>query len=124
MKSNRKMWLNCATALALGLLLAATAVSVSAQRNGRRTRLNNANSYKNYGGSEQLRQTALDAGYAEGIKEGRNDRSRNDRFNFSDETGYQVATRGYNSRLGDRELYKRYFRDAFEKGYKDGWNGR
>jgi hypothetical protein len=123
MKSNRKIWLNCAAASALGLLLTATAVSVSAQRAGRRTKPNNINSYKNYGGSDQLRQTALAAGYAEGIKEGRTDRSRNDRFNFSDESSYQAATKGYSSRLGDRALYKKYFRDAFEKGYRDGWNG-
>ena len=32
--------------------------------------------YGNWGGSYQLRQTALNAGYNEGIKEGRNDRAR------------------------------------------------
>src|SRR6185436_3274106 len=35
-----------------------------------------------YGGSAQLRQTALNAGYNEGIKEGRKDRSRGERYEF------------------------------------------
>src|SRR5687767_461261 len=38
-----------------------------------------------YGGSFELRQTALNAGYNEGIKEGRKDRQNNERFEFQDE---------------------------------------
>ena len=37
-----------------------------------------------YGGSFQLRQTALNAGYNEGIKEGRKDRNNRERFEFRD----------------------------------------
>jgi hypothetical protein len=77
----------------------------------------------NWGGSAQLRQTALNAGYNEGIKEGRNDRRRGDRFNFTDESDYRSATKDYSSRLGSRALYQRYFRAGFENGYRDGWNG-
>ena len=45
-----------------------------------------------YGGSAQLRQTALNAGYNQGIKEGRKDRSRGERYEFRDEGAYQNAT--------------------------------
>ena len=79
--------------------------------------------YGGWGGSSQLRQTALNAGYNQGIKEGRNDRRRGDRFNYTDESDYRNASKDYSSRLGDRSLYQRYFRQGFENGYRDGWNG-
>jgi hypothetical protein len=79
--------------------------------------------YGNYGGTYQLRQTALNAGYNNGIQEGRRDRQRGERFNFADESDYRRATEDYNSRLGSRGLYQRYFRAGFENGYRDGWNG-
>ena len=92
------------------------------RRAERRARRGN-DGYPNYGGSFQLRQTALNAGYNEGIKEGRKDSSRNERYDFTDETTYQKATKDYSSRLGDRSLYQRYLRMAFENGYNDGYSG-
>jgi hypothetical protein len=79
--------------------------------------------YGGWGGSAQLRQTALNAGYNQGIREGRNDQRRGERFNFTDESDYRSASRDYSSRLGDRSLYQRFFRHGFENGYRDGWNG-
>jgi hypothetical protein len=79
--------------------------------------------YGNYGGSFDLRQTALNAGFADGAKEGRKDRSRNERHDYTDESDFQKATRDYSSRLGDRSLYQRYYREAFANGYDDGYNG-
>ena len=76
--------------------------------------------YGSYGGSFQLRQTALNAGYNNGIKEGRNDRNRGDRFGFTDESAYRSASKDYSSRLGSKSLYQRYFREGFENGYRDG----
>jgi hypothetical protein len=77
----------------------------------------------NYGGSFQLRQTALNAGYNEGIKEGRKDRSRGERFEYRDEEDYRNANTDYSSRLGDRGLYQQYFRQGFVNGYSDGYRG-
>ncbi len=79
--------------------------------------------YGGWGGSFKLRQTALNAGYNNGIQEGRRDRQRGERFNFADESDYRSATEDYSSRLGSRSLYQRYFRQGFENGYRDGWNG-
>jgi hypothetical protein len=76
-----------------------------------------------YGGSFQLRQTALNAGYNEGIKEGRKDRSRGDRFEYRDEEDYRNANTDYSSRLGNRDLYRQYFRQGFANGYSDGYRG-
>jgi hypothetical protein len=89
--------------------------------NGRRGR--NTDGYGNYGGSYDLRQTALNAGFADGVKEGRRDRSRNERYDFSDESDFQKGTRDYSSRLGDRSIYQRYYREAFSHGYADGYSG-
>lgn len=90
-------------------------------RNNRRGRDNDG--YGNYGGSFQLRQTALNAGFADGAKEGRKDRQGNDRYDWRDENNYQRGTRDYSSRLGDRGIYMRYYREAFEHGYADGYAG-
>lgn len=76
-----------------------------------------------YGGSFQLRQTALNAGYNEGIKEGRKDRSRGERYEFRDEEDYRNANTDYSSRLGNRSLYQQYFRQGFQNGYADGYRG-
>lgn len=82
---------------------------------GRRDR--NWDGYPNWGGSFDLRQTALNAGYNEGTREGRKDRDRGRQSNYQDFSAYQNATKDYSSRLGDRELYRRYFREAFQRGY-------
>lgn len=88
-----------------------------------RNRRQSNDGYGNYGGSFNLRQTALNAGFADGVKEGRKDRSRGERFEFRDEGNFQSGTRDYSSRLGDRELYRTYYRQAFENGYRDGFAG-
>ena len=77
----------------------------------------------NYGGSYQLRQTALNAGYNEGIKEGRKDRSNGDRFEYRDEEDFRNANTDYSSRLGSKSLYQQYFRQGFQNGYTDGYRG-
>ena len=78
--------------------------------------------YDNYGGTDDLRQTALNAGYNEGIKQGRNDRNSGGR-DFRGNSAYQQATKDYSSKLGDRGLYQRYYRAGYENGYYDGLNG-
>jgi hypothetical protein len=88
---------------------------------GRRGR--NWDGYGNFGGSAELRQTALNAGYNEGNKQGKKDQGRRNNSSYQGQTAYQKATKDYNSRLGDRSIYQRYFRAAYENGYSDGVNG-
>lgn len=90
---------------------------------GYNNRGRNNDGYGNYGGSYDLRQTALNAGFADGVKEGRNDRNHNERYDYTDEGGFQKGTRDYSSRLGDRSIYQRYYREAFSHGYADGYGG-
>jgi hypothetical protein len=141
MRTNVKGILKGASALALGLLFVMpTAAAAQDSRRDRREqrredrqerreerredrRGREWGNYGGWGGSSQLRQTALNAGYNNGIKEGRKDRSRGDRFNYTDESDYRNASKDYSSRLGNKSLYQRYFRQGFENGYRDGWNG-
>src|SRR5437016_12460893 len=95
--------------LLIGIGVASTS-SVAAQRRNR------WDGYPNWGGSYQLRETALNAGFNEGSKEGRNDRGRNRYRNYSEFGAYNDGTHDYSSRLGDRDLYRRYYRLAFERG--------
>ena len=83
----------------------------------------NTDGYGNFGGSFQLRQTALNAGFNEGVKQGRNDRNKRDRNGYQNQNTYQKATKDYSSGLGDREIYQRYFREAYQRGYQDGHSG-
>ena len=92
-------------------------------RNDDQHRGRNWDQYGSYGGSFQLRQTALNAGYNAGIKQGRDDGKRGRHRNYSDFSDYRNATGDYSSKLGDKELYRRYYREGFENGYEDGWNG-
>jgi hypothetical protein len=92
--------------------------------NGNRARRGrNWDGYGNFGGSAELRQTALNAGYNEGNKQGQKDQSKRYNSGFQGQNAYQKATKDYNSRLGDRNVYQQYFRAAYENGYSDGING-
>ena len=96
---------------------------------GRRGRGRSGDGYPNWGSNYELRQTALNAGYNEGVKQGRNDRNRSRGYgygygtDFRNSSSYRNATKDYNSRFGDRELYRRYFQMAFQNGYADGLRG-
>lgn len=83
----------------------------------------NEDGYGNFGGSFQLRETALNAGFSEGVKQGRDDRRKRHDDGFQRQGTYQKATKDYSSGLGDREVYRRYFREAYENGYADGYAG-
>lgn len=106
-------------ALILAGLVAITPTAAGAQwgNNGYGNR-NSYDNYPNWGGSFDLRQTALNAGYNDGMKAGQKNAGRNRSYN--DSSDYRNATHDYSSRLGDRSLYQRYYRLAFERGYNDG----
>src|ERR1041385_4287026 len=92
-------------------------------RDDRYRRGRNWDNYGNYGGSFVLRPTALNAGYNEGMRDGQDARNRGRNTDFRYESSYRKATKDYSSRLGDRELYRRYFREAYQTGFYDGYNG-
>jgi hypothetical protein len=92
--------------------------------NGKQNRRGlDSDGYGNFGGSSQLRQTALNAGFNEGVKQGRTDRNKRNSSGYQNRSTFQKATKDYSSGLGDREVYQRYFREAYEHGYSDGYSG-
>jgi hypothetical protein len=88
-----------------------------------RDRRSTTDGYPDLGGSYNLRQTALNAGYNAGLKDGREDRRSGRPYEFRDESNFQKASKDYSPRLGDLGLYKTYFRQAFGNGYADGYRG-
>ena len=91
------------------------------RQNRRRGRSNDG--YPDLGGSFDLRQTALNAGWNEGIKAGRDDRKKRRSYDFRDESAFLKATKDYSTKLGDLGLYRTYFRQAFANAYADGYAG-
>jgi hypothetical protein len=84
---------------------------------------NTGDDYPNYGGTFELRQTALNAGYNNGIEAGRRDRQQGRYYDIRSQREFQRASKDYSSRLGDRNLYSEYFRLAFQRGYDAGYKG-
>src|SRR6185295_14376104 len=41
---------------------------------------------------------------------------------YTDSSTYRTPSKDYSSRLGNREIYKRYFREAYQTGFNDGYN--
>ena len=72
----------------------------------------------------EIRRQALSVGYNDGLREGREDRANGEGRNYSDESEYQDATRGYRDHYGDIELYRRSYQEGFRRGYEDGYQGR
>ena len=62
-----------------------------------------------------------DNGFREGLKEGEKDARSRDPFEFRDEGDWRDADHGYHRQYGDRNTYRRVFRDGFEAGYADGY---
>ena len=120
--------------LALFLVLGFTAIagtSVQAQyrddryrrdrdyRDDRYRRDRNNNNYE----------VARQQGYSYGMNVGAADAQRRQSYNPQRSRYWKNATEGYNSYYGNKGQYKQVFRDAFEQGYRDGWqrfagNGR
>jgi hypothetical protein len=92
-------------------------------RDGYRDRDRYRNNY-NY-----LRRLAADNGYQSGLEHGLKDRRRSHRYDYTDSDSFRHADHGYRREYGDKEEYRRIFRDAFIRGYNQGygtrgWGGR
>lgn len=92
-------------------------------RNGRYRVYRNGSFYNtDYRGAELLRQ-AVNEGYRQGFQAGRNDRSSNRRFSWTNSNVYRSGTMGYQSHV-TRSQYQYYFQQGFQRGYQDGSNYR
>ena len=66
-------------------------------------------------------QTARQQGYSYGLSVGAGDAQRGQSYSPERSRYYRNATEGYNSYYGNKGQYKQVFRDAFEQGYREGY---
>ena len=66
-------------------------------------------------------ETARQQGYSWGMNVGASDAQRGQSFNPQRSRYWRNADQGYNSSYGNRGQYKQVFRDAFEQGYREGF---
>jgi len=86
------------------------------RRDDRWDRRNDRNRDRNYG-----YQTARQQGYSYGMSTGAADAQRGQSFDPQRSRYWRNATEGYNSSYGNKGQYKQVFRDAFEQGYREGF---
>ena len=73
-------------------------------------------------GAELLRQ-AVRNGYAQGYRQGKNDRRYGRGANYYGNNMYSSGNYGYQSYV-DRTQYQYYFQQGFQRGYEDGYYSR
>jgi hypothetical protein len=97
--------------------------NANTNRNGRyRVSRNGSYYYTDNRGAELLRQ-AVNEGYRQGFRAGRNDLNNRRRISYSNSNIYQSGTYGYQSYVNQSQ-YQYYFRQGFQRGYQDGANSR
>ena len=64
---------------------------------------------------------SYDNGYRDGVAIGQRDSRIGKAFRPRNNDQYEDADRGYNRNYGDKNLYKNQYRQAFERGYVDGY---
>lgn len=89
---------------------------------------NNGTNYPNNGGYygngyNHGSQVAQQNGFNDGVREGANDRATGHSYRPTSDTGYRLATNGYQGQFGSRDQYKQWYRQAYEQGYQQGYNG-
>ena len=107
-----KRWWPAALVLSAGLAVAAPIDAQVWDRNGWGPRWNEGRTYAN------------NEGYREGIEQGVKDVRSRRTFNYTDDRTYRHGDRGYKREFGDRDLYRRAFREAYVAGYREGYYGR
>jgi len=66
-------------------------------------------------------QVARQQGYSYGVNVGAADAQRGQSYEPQRSRYWRNATEGYNSSYGNKGQYKQIFRDAFEQGYREGF---
>lgn len=72
--------------------------------------------------TRDLERRAYDNGFREGLEEGQNDARRNRDFSPQRHSEFRDADQGYHRDYGDREFYRRNYRQGFQTGYAEAYN--
>jgi hypothetical protein len=78
--------------------------------------------YPRGGYARDLERRAYDNGFREGVEEGQNDARHNRDFSPQRHSEFRDGDRGYNRDYGDREFYRRNYRQGFQAGYAEAYN--
>ena len=65
---------------------------------------------------------ASDIGYRDGLAAGIDDSRQGRRSMPEDTRDFREADHGYRSSYGDRDTFRRLYRNSFVQGYRDGYN--
>jgi hypothetical protein len=74
------------------------------------------------GYGREIERRAYDNGFRDGIKAGEKDGRRGRSFAFDRHDDWRDGDDGYHRNLGDREFYRRSFREGFRAGYTEAYN--
>lgn len=69
-----------------------------------------------------LERRAYENGFREGVEEGQDDARHNRNYSPQRHSEYRDADNGYHRDYGDRDYYRRSFRQGFESGYRESYN--
>ena len=69
-----------------------------------------------------LERRAYDNGHREGLARGRDDARSGREFSYTRSGEYRAADAGYRRQDGNKEEYRRTFRQGFQAGYTEGFN--
>ena len=68
-------------------------------------------------------QQAKQFGYQDGLAAGRHDQMKGDKFKPENHDLYQDGLHGWTASLGAKDQFKQLYREAFVKGYEEGFRG-
>ena len=74
------------------------------------------------GYGRDIERRAYDIGYRDGIREGERDGRSGRQFSFNRHDEWRDGDDGYRREYGNRDLYRRSFRNGFESGYSEAYN--
>ncbi len=74
--------------------------------------------------TRELERVARERGYRAGREAGEKDGRHGRSFSFDRHDEWRDADDGYRRDFGDRDFYRREFREGFRAGYTDGYNAR
>jgi hypothetical protein len=75
-----------------------------------------------YGNGREVERIAHDNGYHDGREAGEKDARKGRAFAVDHHDDFRDADHGYHRDYGDKEFYRREFREGFRAGYSDAYN--
>src|SRR6202043_2783684 len=77
----------------------------------------------NYGGSVEAREHGYQHGYRDGVRQGRADLNANARPTY-DREDYRHADLGYEPFMGERDDFRKGYREGYKARYDHGYSGK